>query len=486
MRAMARLGAPLTGSGGRLLVAGGTLVDASGSRRGDVLVEDQRIASVGLDLPAEGATVVDASGALVIPGGIDVHTHFDLPVGAVRSADDFESGTIAAACGGTTCVIDFAGEGREPPDEALAVWHERAARAAVDYGFHLTVTSVPEDQEAAARLFAGFVDAGVTSVKLYMAYPERLMVDDATLARAFAAGVRAGVLVCVHAEDGLAVERLVRDRLEAGDTGPDAIPRARPPVVEADAIRRAATLATEAGSPVYVVHLSSAAGLEAVRSANEGGARVLAETCPQYLFLTDEVLRRAPQDAANFVCQPPVRTDTDREALWDGLAAGAVKLISTDHCPFTIADRRAGVTGDWWSSFAEIPGGQPGVETRLGLAFQGVREGRYRLERWVELVAGAPARLFGLAHRKGALQAGLDADLVVFDPEATRRLDADSLHMRTDHSPYAGLEVRGWPAVTVARGRIVARDGEPADVQPGWGRFVPRERSAALARPGGS
>ncbi len=341
-----------------------------------MLVEDERIAAVGPDLPAEGATVVDASGALVIPGGIDVHTHFDLPVGAVRSADDFESGTIAAACGGTTCVIDFAGAGREPPDEALAVWHERAARAAVDYGFHLTVTSVPEDEEAAARLFAGFVDAGVTSVKLYMAYPERLMVDDATLGRAFAAGVRAGVLVCVHAEDGLEVERLVRERLEAGDTGPDAIPRARPPVVEADAIRRAATLAAAAGSPVYVVHLSSAAGLEAVRSANEGGARVLAETCPQYLFLTDEALRQEPADvAANFVCQPPVRTDADREALWGGLAAGPVGVISTDHCPFTVADRRRGVTGEGWTSFAEIPGGQPGVETRVGLAYQG-RPGR--------------------------------------------------------------------------------------------------------------
>jgi dihydropyrimidinase len=470
----------MKGSEGRLLVAGGTLVDGSGTRSGDVLVEDGRIAAVGADLSADGATVVDASGALVIPGGIDVHTHFDLPVGAVRSADDFESGTVAAACGGTTCVIDFAGAGREPPDEALAIWHERAARAVVDYGFHLTVTSVPEDEEAAARLFAGFVDAGVTSVKLYMAYPERLMVDDATLGRAFGAGVRAGVLVCVHAEDGLAVERLVRERLEAGDTGPDAIPRARPPAVEADAIRRAATLATEAGSPVYVVHLSSAAGLEAVHSANEAGARVLAETCPQYLFLTDESLRRPPDEAANFVCQPPVRAEADHDALWGGLAAGPVSVISTDHCPFTAADRRAGVTGTGWTSFAEIPGGQPGVETRLGLAYQGVRDGRFSVERWVELVAGAPAGLFGLAHRKGALRPGLDADLVVFDPEATRRLDAASLHMRTDHSPYEGLEIRGWPAVTVARGRIVARDGEPADVEPGWGRFVPRGRSSAL------
>jgi dihydropyrimidinase len=469
------------GSGGRLLVAGGTLVDAAGSRRGDALVEDDRIVAVGVDLPDEGAAVIDASGALVLPGGIDVHTHFDLPVGEVRSADDFESGTIAAACGGTTCVIDFAGAGREPPDEALAVWHDRAARAAVDYGFHLTVTSVPDDDEAAARLFAGFVDAGVSSVKLYMAYPERLMVDDATLGRAFAAGVRAGVLVCVHAEDGLAVERLVRERLDAGDIGPDALSRARPPVVEADAVRRAATLATEAGSPVYVVHLSSAAGLEAVRSANAGGARVLAETCPQYLFLTDEALRRAPEEAANFVCQPPVRADADREALWDGLAAGPVGVISTDHCPFTVADRRAGVSGEGWTSFAEIPGGQPGVETRLGLAYQGVRDGRFSVERWVDLVAGAPARLFGLAHRKGALQEGLDADLLVFDPEATRRLDAASLHMRTDHSPYADLEVRGWPAVTIARGRVVARDGEPADLEAGRGRFVPRGRSSALA-----
>jgi dihydropyrimidinase len=180
------------------------------------------------------------------------------------------------------------------------------------------------------------------------------------------------------------------------------------------------------------------------------------------------------------VCQPPVRADADREALWAGLGARSVGVVSTDHCPFTVADRRAGVTGQGWTSFADIPGGQPGVETRLGLAYQGVREGRFPAERWVELVSGAPARLFGLAHRKGALRAGLDADLVVFDPEATKQLDAGALHMRTDHSPYEGLSVRGWPAVTVARGRIVARDGGPADVEPGWGRFVPRGRSAAL------
>lgn len=459
-----------------LLVRGGTVVNAHGSARADVLVDGETIAAVGPDLEAPDAEVLDAGGALVIPGGVDVHTHLDLPVGAVRSADDFESGTIAAACGGTTCVIDFAGAGREPPEEALGAWHEKAGgRAVVDYGFHLTVTEVPDDPAEAEERFRGSVAMGVTSVKLYLAYPERLMVDRGTLSRALLAARATGVLVCVHAEDGLDVVRRTEAVLAAGETGPSGLPKARPPEVEAAAIRVAGRLAREARAPVYVVHLSSAAGLDAVREARAQGAEVLAETCPQYLFLTDAKLASGAEDAQDHVCVPPVRTDADREALWAALAAGEIQTVATDHCPFTRTDRRRGTAGgDGWRDFTQIPGGLPGVETRVPLLYQGVREGRLTPERWVDLVAAAPARLFGLGDRKGAIAPGMDADLVVFDPAATRRLDATSLHMRTDHSPYGGLEVTGWSAVTLSRGRVVARGGEPADVEPGWGRYLER------------
>lgn len=465
-----------------MLVRGGTVVDADGERRADVLLRGETIAAVGPDLDADGEEVVDAGGAYVVPGAVDVHTHLALPVGAVTSADDFGSGTVAAACGGTTCIVDFAGAGREPWEEALETWHRRAAgRAVVDYGFHLTVTELPEDPEESAGRFAELARRGVTSVKLYLAYPDRLMVDDQTLARALDASRETGVRVCVHAEDGATIEARTAAALAEGRTGPAAIPWVRPPSVEAEAIRRAAALASRAGASLYVVHLSSEAGLDAVRAARAGGADVHAETCPHYLHLDRSRLDAGEQD---LVCAPPLRAAADRAGLWAALGAGEVEVVSTDHCPFTVADRRRGTTGDGWVDFRQIPGGLSGIETRLSLVYQGVVTGHLTPDRWVDATAGAPARLFGLAHRKGALRAGLDADVVVFDPHATRRLDAAALHSRCDHSPYEGTTVTGWPAVTISAGAVVARGGEPAGIEPGRGRFVARMPSVPV--PGGA
>lgn len=455
-----------------LLLLGGTVVDSDGARRADVLVQGEQIAAVGPDLDIRGARVLDAGGAYVIPGAIDVHTHLALPVGAVRSADDFRSGTIAAACGGTTCIVDFAGAGREPWQEALAAWHERArGEAVIDYGFHLTVTELPEEPGAASRRFRSLADQGITSVKLYMAYPDRLMVDDATLARALAASRQSGVRVCVHAEDGAAIESLIARALAAGQTGPQTIPAVRPPSAEAGAVRRAAQLAAASGAWLYVVHLSSGEGLRALLEARAGGVDIHAETCPQYLYLDRSHLHAGEQD---FVCAPPIRATPDRAALWSALSDGDIEVVATDHCPFTKADRRRGTGGRGWRNFTEIPGGLSGIETRLSLTYQGVRDGRLSIERWADATSGAPARLFGLDQRKGAVRPGLDADLVVFDPGATRRLDTRSLHSRADHSPYEDLSAIGWPVLTLSRGQVVAANGEPADPLPGWGRFVPR------------
>lgn len=455
-----------------LVVRGGTVVDATGTRPADVLVRDGRIVAVEPGILVDGAEVVDANGAYVVPGGIDVHTHLALPVGAVTSADDFESGTLAAACGGTTCIVDFAGAGREPWQEALATWHDRAqGRAVVDYGFHLTVTELPTQPEAAARRFSDFVARGVTSVKLYMAYPDRLMVDDDTLGRALAASRRTGVRVCVHAEDGATVESLVAEAIAAGRTGPEAVPSVRPPSVEAEAIRRAGALAGREGAWLYVVHLSSEAGLQAVLAARASGVDIHTETCPHYLFLEQSHLEDGDQD---FVCAPPLRAASDRAALWRALGEGDIEVVATDHCPFTEKDRRRGTGGTGWADFTQIPGGLAGLETRLSLVYQGVLAGHLSLEQWVEATSGAPSRLFGLDGTKGAIRPGLDADLVVFDPGATRRLHASSLHSRCERSPYEGRVVTGWPALTLSRGDVVAANGEPVDPRPGRGRFVRR------------
>ena len=346
-----------------LLIKGGLAIGPDGVAPRDVLIDGETFVAVDERIdPPTGTDVLDAGGAYVIPGGIDPHTHLDLPVGAVRSADDFASGTVAAACGGTTCVVDFAGAGRESPVEALEAWHEKAGGSAtIDYGFHLTVTSVPEAPDQALALFRSFVEAGVTSVKLYLAYPDRLMVDAATLGRAFRAAREAGVLVCVHAEDGSDAERRTAAVLAEGETSPAGHPRARPPEVEAAAIRTAADLAGAEGAAVYVVHLSGAVGLAEVRAARDRGVAVLAETCPQYLFLTDETLGGAPEDAIDFMCTPPLRADADREALWGALADGSLQAVSTDHCPFTRADRRRGTGGEGVENFTQVPGGLPGT-----------------------------------------------------------------------------------------------------------------------------
>jgi dihydropyrimidinase len=458
-----------------VLLRGGTVVDLDGERPADVLVgADGRIAAVGPDVSAApgfdpGADVVDVSGRLVVPGGIDAHTHLHLPVGAVQVSDDFASGTVAAAVGGTTTVIDYVTAYRgEDPLAALATWQALAEPAAIDYGLHMTFT-----EAVAETVIADCIERGVTSFKLYLAYPQLLQVDDDVVFDVLRSAARHGGLVTVHCENGGAIEALRRRALADGRTGVVEHAATRPAVLEAEAVHRAGRLAEAAGAPVYVVHLSSAPGLAEVRAAQDRGVALQAETCPQYLHLDAAVLEGPGGE--NFVCTPPLRDPWHREELWEGLARGWVQTVATDHCPFWVADRRRGTAGrdGGFADFTEIPGGLPGIETRMTLVWQGVRAGRITVVDWVRLCAEAPASTFGLFPRKGCLRPGSDADVVVWNPERSQSLDAAALRMRTDHSPYEGRVVRGWPELVLSRGRVVARDGRFIG-EPGWGRYLER------------
>jgi dihydropyrimidinase len=461
-----------------LLIQGGDVVSPKEVRRADVLVRGDRIERVGELGAIQADTTIDASGKLVIPGAVDVHTHLDMEVGVTRSSDDFASGTIAAACGGTTTVVDFATAYRgETLAQGLAAWHDKAAgKAIIDYSFHMTITELARPAD---DLVAEMVEAGVTSFKLYMTYPERLMVSDEVISEVMGAAAQQGALVCLHCEDDTTVAVRRAEALREGHVHPRWHARSRPVEAEADAVERAVRLAEDKGAACYVVHLSSAPALERVRNARERGLDFYAETCPQYLYLSAERYEEAPEAAARFVCAPPLRDPQHAEELWEGLRRGHLQVVATDHCPFTAADKRAGLAGGGWSDFTQIPGGVPGIETRLALVYQKVVEGNLGLTEWVDRCCTTPAKLFGLHPRKGELVAGADADIVVFDPSAERPLVAERLHMNVDYSPYENITVRGWPSLVLSRGRVVARDGEPVGAPP-EGRFVRRGPSGRL------
>lgn len=449
------------------------MIDTDGTRQADLRIRDGVIDATGDLSPTSHDEVVDVAGCLIIPGGVDAHTHMHLPVGAVRVSDDFHTGTRAAAIGGTTTIIDYVTAYRgEDPLDAFATWRRWAEPACVDYGLHMTFTE-PVPEAAIARC----VQAGVTSFKLYMAYPDLLQVDDATILRIMQHTHKHGGLVTLHCENGGAIEALRLQAVAAGRTTVIEHAQTRPAVLEGEATARAAALAEVVGCPMYVVHMSSAPALAAVRQAQDRGVSVLAETCPQYLHL--DVSRLAEPGGENFVCTPPLRDPWHSEELWHGLSQGWIHTVATDHCPFWMHDRRAGTQRrpGGFADFTEIPGGLPGVETRLTLVWQGVRAGLITIEDWVRLCSEAPAKTFGLWPRKGNLRRGADGDVVVWDPTLAQSLDAPALHMNVDHSPYAGTIATGWPRRVYARGRLVACDNEFRGEQAS-GRYL--ERGPAL------
>jgi len=456
----------------RTRIENGTIVTAESTFRGDLLVDGETIAAIeppGVLAAAPVDRVIDATGRYVLPGGIDAHTHLDMPLDdEVRSADDFESGTIAAAMGGTTTIVDYATQSRGGTlAEALETWQAKAAgRAVVDYGFHMIVSDFRP--EVAAEL-DGIVAAGVPSFKLFMAYPDRLMLDDGAIFRVLLAARENGARVCLHAENGHVIQVLVERALAAGHTAPRWHAETRPARAEAEAVHRAAALAEIAGAPVFIVHLSSAEALEEVERARARGVDLAAETCPQYLCLSAERYDDPDFEGARYVMSPPLRAASSQAPLWRGLVDGAISTVATDHCPFRLADKARGR-----DDFSHIPNGAPGIETRLLLLWhEGVRAERLSLNRFVEVVATAPARLFGLYPRKGALAVGSDADLVLWDPERRSTLAAATHHSRVDYSPYEGREVVGGPETVLARGEVVVDRGRFLG-RAGRGRFLPR------------
>ncbi len=449
-----------------LVIKNGTLVSAADTFRADLAISGETIASVGIDL--HGREEINAAGKLVIPGGVDPHVHLEMPVGQTRSSDDWETGTIAAAIGGTTTVIDFVEPSRnEPLLDALAARKKQAdGKSCIDYALHMTLTN---DLPETLLQIPDVIQAGCSSFKTYLTYEGLKLSDDAFLNVLFAVKDHHG-LILVHAENDAIINSLKSAFLDQGKLAPRFHPLSHPAVSESEAITRALALARTAEALLYIVHISTAGGVNALEQARDDGQLVFGETCPQYLLLTDREFERPGFESSKFVCSPPLRTDPDRERLWHALSHGSLDTIGTDHCPFFFKGQKELGRED----FTRIPGGLPGIESRLALLYSfGVGTGRISLNRWVALCATNAARIFNLYPRKGSLAPGSDADLVIFDPNRKVTMTKSMLHENVDYTPYEGMQLTGYPEMTIAAGKILAQNGNFIG-EKGRGRFIRR------------
>jgi dihydropyrimidinase len=462
----------------RTLITNGTIVTADGSTPADILIDGETIAQIGRDLAGAGVTAdqtIDAAGKYVIPGAIDVHTHMELPFGGTFAKDTFETGTRAAAFGGTTSIVDFAVQSRgKSLREGLDTWLAKAeGNAVTDYGFHMIVSDVNDESLREMDLLVG---EGIPDFKLFTAYPGVFYSDDGAIFRAMQQTRKNGGLIMMHAENGMAIDVVAADEIAAGHTDPYYHGIARYPVFEGEATNRVIRLAEAAGVPVYIVHLSARDALDEVRHARDRGTKAYAETCPQYLFLSLEDMGNG-FEGAKFTCSPPLRTADHQDELWTGLIKDDLQLVATDHCPFDFHGQKELGRGD----FRKVPNGLPGVEDRVDLLHDGgVVAGRLTRERWVEVISTAPAKMFGMYPRKGAVAVGSDADLVIYDPGAKRTISAATHHMDVDYSCYEGRVVQGRSDVVLSRGSVIIRDGEFTG-RKGHGRFL-RRAPADFAR----
>ena len=472
------------------LITGGTVVSATGRGEADVLIDGETIVAVlapgsqllGTDVAASVDTVIDATGKYVIPGGIDAHTHMELPFGGTNASDTFETGTRAAAWGGTTSIIDFAVQRYgERVQDGLAAWHEKAAgNCAIDYGFHQIVGGVDDDSLAAMR---GLLDEGISSFKLFMAYPGVFYSDDAQVLKAMQVSAETGLLTMMHAENGPAIDVLAAQLADAGKKAPYYHGIARAWQMEEEATHRAIMLANLTGAPLYTVHVSAKQAVDQIAWARDQGWNVFGETCPQYLYLSlEEQLGAFSEEwgqfeGAKWVCSTPLRSTKDghQHHMWQALRTNDIQMVSTDHCPFCMKGQKDLGLDD----FRAIPNGIGSVEHRMDLMYQGVVTGKITLERWVELTSTTPARMFGLYGRKGVIQPGADGDVVVYDPNGHTSISAASHHMNMDHSAWEGFEIDGHVDTVISRGKVVV-DGGQYHGSKGDGRFLKRGLSQYL------
>ena len=452
----------------RTLIRNGRIITAVDDYNADILIDGETVSVIGAKLEMEADLVIDAAGKLVIPGGIDPHTHMELPFGGTEASDDFRTGTIAAAFGGTTSIIDFAVQYKgQALLEGVDNWHQKAeGKTAIDYGFHLITTELEDNQ--IEEMFT-VMDEGVTSFKMFMAYPGVFLVDDATIFRAMSAAGERGGLICMHAENGVVINEIIKRALAAGRTAPKYHALTRPTRAEAEGVHRAIAIAEMAEAPVYIVHLSCADALNQVREARDRGLPAFAETCPQYLFLSYDNYEEPGFEGAKYVMTPPLREKWNQAELWKGLRMDDLQVISTDHCPFCMKEQKELGRDD----FSKIPNGAPGVEHRVPLIYNGVLENRLSLNRFVELTSTAAAKMFGLFPKKGTIAVGSDADIVIFDPEKEQTISAKTHHMNVDYSAYEGKTIKGVVETVLSRGRVVIDGGEYKG-KPGDGRFLKR------------
>ncbi|MFP3852820.1 MAG: dihydropyrimidinase [Anaerolineales bacterium] len=465
----------------KVLLKGGTVLTAQGSSQADVLIEGETIQAVGAGLEAGAAQVEDVSGKLIMPGGIDPHTHFNLPMFDTVSSDDHYTGHKAAAFGGTTTVLDFV---PQPPGESLMAgvqaWHQRADDlAAIDFGFHMNIT---ECNSGVLEEIPELLNAGINTLKVFTAYNGRLRLEDGEIFQVMRVAAEHGMTTMLHAENGDVIEILVEEALAQGRTGPVWHARTRPAWGAVESVLRGIALAEQAGATLYVVHLNTAGGLDQIRFGREKGARVMTEVCPHHLFFTEEDLLRP--DGAKYVCSPPVRTAADGEALWGGLADDSIQVVATDHCPFYFDGRQAmeyegeqiKIAGKELgeTDFTKIPNGVPGVGDRMPVLWSyGVGQGRITPEQFVALTSTNPAKIFGLYPTKGSIRVGSDADLVVWDPEKKLTYGVQHAQHRTDYNLYEAWELVGYPQAVYLRGELIVRNGEWFG-RPGGGRFLER------------
>ena len=456
----------------KTLIRNGHIVTAVDSYNADILINGSTIDLIGKDLEKIAGALdktIDATDKLVIPGGIDPHTHMDLPFGGTSSSDDFETGTKAAAFGGTTTIIDFAVQYRgQSLNEALDVWFAKAeGKAVVDYGFHMIVTDMPDHRLPELK---GLISQGISSFKLFMAYPGVFLVDDGTIFKAMTAAGESGGLICMHAENGVVIDVLVKRALAEGKTGPKYHALTRPTRAEAEGVHRAIAIAEMANSPVYIVHLSCYDALREVQAARDAGLPAYAETCPQYLFLDYSYYEQEGFEGAKYVMTPPLRDKSNQEQLWKGLRGNDLQVISTDHCPFCFKEQKELGRSD----FSKIPNGGPGVEHRMSLIYDGgVVQKWISLNRFVELTSTAAAKIFGLFPKKGTIAVGSDADIVIFDPNREQTISATTHHMRVDYSAYEGRKVRGVVEAVLSRGTTIV-ENDVFKGKAGDGRFLRR------------